>query len=55
MTQGNEPDDVTVQEDTMGRGCAMCQEVEQRNPELFQWVLSVIYYQHMRREQGEKT
>lgn len=50
MTQNNEPDDVTVQEDTMGRGCAMCQDVAQRSPEIFQWVLNTINYQHRRRE-----
>lgn len=44
MTQKDMPDDVTVQEDTMGRGCQKCEEVLRRSPELFRWVLAVIGY-----------
>lgn len=51
MTQKNEPDDVTVQEETMGRSCLKCQEVLHRDPEVFQWVLAVIGYRDRKSSQ----
>lgn len=44
MTQKDQLEDVTVHEDSMGRGCPRCAEVLQRDPEIFQWVLAVLGY-----------
>lgn len=50
MTQKDQLEDVTVQEDTMGRGCPRCQEVLHRDPEIFQWVLAVLGYRDAKGE-----
>lgn len=51
MTNKEEPDDVTVEEDALGRGCMDCMEVAKRSPEIFQWVLSVVDYKIRKSEE----